>query len=451
MCGGAGPLPLNMYARVFIPTSDIPHPDPTSFRVDESCSESARVAASLHPLHMPHWQRQQRIGNTPIDQIDEADLGSFGGTGTEVEEEPLNWRQDPAVSLSDWQINVKEESAAGASPKTYHVHRNMLATGPRQSEYFVQLFRGGANSMREGSQRVSNLELKPTAASAFPLFLDFAYTGELAATTELACALLHLADYLGCRALHAETSQYIRDDLKKKLSACTYFFTEAKLYGLDNLSKLAFKMCAQNFGCLISSDTKGDGEEGGLFDHFPREDIEELLASPDFHCDSESLSIFVAQYGRGPHKDEIDATFLASLTNAEIMPTIDYSVAWKLLELAVKHDPPAKVSADCTEVQKTRLDERCIRVCVENYEDSLVEPILKEIEKESEELALFESQATKTAQRPKRRQTGAAGSSAQAQVARPPPRSLFPGSIPDQLKIRMLSLALLQATGQFRY
>jgi hypothetical protein len=68
----------------------------------------------------------------------------------------------------------------------YHVHKNMLGAGSQQSEYFKSVFRGGGASMREGDCQTTELELEPSAAEAFPIFLDFAYTGELEVTTESA-------------------------------------------------------------------------------------------------------------------------------------------------------------------------------------------------------------------------------------------------------------------------
>ena len=41
---------------------------------------------------------------------------------------PLDWRMDPEESYSDWKIEI---SVDGTFHESYHVHRNILAVGPR--------------------------------------------------------------------------------------------------------------------------------------------------------------------------------------------------------------------------------------------------------------------------------------------------------------------------------
>ena len=65
-------------------------------------------------------------------------------------------------------------------------------------------FTGGGRCMRENTSMTTTLELDDSAADAFPVYLDFAYSGELdGIDSASATALLHLADYLACPALDA--------------------------------------------------------------------------------------------------------------------------------------------------------------------------------------------------------------------------------------------------------
>jgi len=120
------------------------------------------------------------------------DLGEFdeGGTGDAEEEAPL-WRQDPAESFSDWEIVI---SCNGGKLKTFHVHKTSLAKGPRQSQYFAAQFRA---CTRENNDNTSRIDLASSAFNAFPIFLDYMYTGSFmgGVNRDNAVALRHLATY----------------------------------------------------------------------------------------------------------------------------------------------------------------------------------------------------------------------------------------------------------------
>ena len=74
-------------------------------------------------------------------------------------DDKLLWRQDPEESLSDWTIELSYETtgdeSGGASTDTktdtYHVHKAILASGPRKSEYFARLFKDGGRFAESSS------------------------------------------------------------------------------------------------------------------------------------------------------------------------------------------------------------------------------------------------------------------------------------------------------------
>ena len=72
--------------------------------------------------------------------------------------------------------------------------------------------------------------------------------GALHATTATATALLYLADYCGCRALHEATVAFMQTDLRWEVAI--QYLAEAELYSLEKVSAAALKLCAQHFGDL---------------------------------------------------------------------------------------------------------------------------------------------------------------------------------------------------------
>ena len=107
------------------------------------------------------------------------DLGDFGGDAETEPAGPLSWRDDPKTSLSDFTITVSPDDAVGAKrkgkPELYHVHKTVLGTGKRASQYFARLFQN--DSLRENEEKRSTLTMLPSACGCFPMFLDFVYTG----------------------------------------------------------------------------------------------------------------------------------------------------------------------------------------------------------------------------------------------------------------------------------
>eukprot|EP00521_Asterionellopsis_glacialis_P012627 CAMPEP_0195303232 /NCGR_PEP_ID=MMETSP0707-20130614/32451_1 /TAXON_ID=33640 /ORGANISM="Asterionellopsis glacialis, Strain CCMP134" /LENGTH=231 /DNA_ID=CAMNT_0040366719 /DNA_START=72 /DNA_END=763 /DNA_ORIENTATION=+ len=172
----------------------------------------------------------------------------------------LTWRLDPDESLSDWTLTVisnneldqsneskdTNESRSDEPDKTgleeplvrtleqspksmfpsrkYFVHRTQLGVGPRRSEYFSNLFKKKRMSMSESSETTEStskhkgtrIELRPSAANAFPIMLDFIYSpvgSPVEATTETAVALRHLATCFGIRELFDSITTFIKNDL----------------------------------------------------------------------------------------------------------------------------------------------------------------------------------------------------------------------------------------------
>lgn len=271
---------------------------------------------------------------------------------------PLSWRLDPDESLSDWTLTVASTESVPCSPRRrnvtanassdgcdadnyadsqledlvdsmspparkYHVHRAQLAVGPRRSDYFATLFKNRRRMMRDESDRKRDkgsdasqdgtyIELKASAAAAFPIMLDFMYSPigtPVEATTESAVALRHLASCFGIREMFNSVTDFIKSDLRPE-TAPTYL-SEAETYKHDKLITASLKICAGSFMEIKLSEIV----------LLPPDLFELVVRSPHLVCDSESLSVRVAAYSRC-RPDVIDLETISSLTNAEIMPRI---------------------------------------------------------------------------------------------------------------------------------
>jgi len=99
------------------------------------------------------------------------------------DDELQTWKLDPQESHSDWTIEIVSETTTEGGKvttktDTYHVHKHVLSTGPRKSEYFTRLFQNEGR-FAESQSKCSRIELHELAAKAFPAFLSFLYAPEI--------------------------------------------------------------------------------------------------------------------------------------------------------------------------------------------------------------------------------------------------------------------------------
>lgn len=125
------------------------------------------------------------------------------------------WKLDPEESFSDWEIEViptvaNTNDGSSLSTKSYHVHTYCLGVGPRKSLYFHRQFK---LNTRESTQRKTSLKLEPSAAQAFPVFLDYMYTGQFDITAESAVALAYLGDYFQLQSILPLVDRFITKDI----------------------------------------------------------------------------------------------------------------------------------------------------------------------------------------------------------------------------------------------
>ena len=349
------------------------------------------------------------------------DFGEFSVPTEDGEPQRLSWRDDPERSLSDWTIIV----TCGARTQTFNVHKVMLAAGVQLSEYFKSVFTGGGRDLREGISKTTGttLELEETAADAFPHYLDFAYTGELNATSLTATALLHLANYLRCRQLHCAVTKFMQGDLCG--TNASLYLAEAERYSLEKVAAAALPVCAVS----IDKDDYLMALPPTLFCR--------VVGSPDRTCPSEVLSTLVVQYCRGPNGASVNGTFLDEVTKPEM---ISPDSALTLIELTVQHKPPNASS----------LFERCTHACAIHWRDSLLPTLVKAAAREAAE------DANATVQRQKRRRAEEPTVIAVAPESASALGSTFTftalgSTIPDTLQVKLLSEALKVAADEATY
>jgi BTB/POZ domain len=188
-------------------------------------------------------------------------------------EERLSWRNDDAA-FSDWKIVISvlpnscngndddknsdrsgDDTDGGVKEEfVYNVHKNILAVGPRRSEYFVRLFENDG-TFSESQDNTSRIELHELATKAFPDFLDYIYyqaTKETALfTTENATALYTLAKYFDVRRLRHAAKKFCTADMKDSPETAGAYYADAKILQADGILEAATKYFMRNVIWLV--------------------------------------------------------------------------------------------------------------------------------------------------------------------------------------------------------
>ena len=191
--------------------------------------------------------------------------------------ESLTWRSNPETNFSDWTIIVnsssksqvdndgndndekkqgdlnhqRKEEFEGAykTIDTYHVHKAVIGLGQRG-------FRSNAGlHLKESQSSTSILSLDSSEAKAFPFMLDFMYTNPLSkncdvkATSDIAVALRHLANYFGVPTLYDNVTEFIEHDLN--LSNIQVYIEEAMKYHDDTILDGAISLIVENWNEVL--------------------------------------------------------------------------------------------------------------------------------------------------------------------------------------------------------
>jgi hypothetical protein len=108
------------------------------------------------------------------------------------------------------------------------LHKGTLAVGPRKSEYFARLFKGGGR-FAESSSNTSRIVLTELEANAFPQLLDYLYSvdADLEISTETATALHNLGGYFEARRLRWDSKEFWQTDMNAE--NCGTYYEHAQI------------------------------------------------------------------------------------------------------------------------------------------------------------------------------------------------------------------------------
>eukprot|EP00900_Chrysochromulina_parva_P017974 jgi/Chrpa1/26178/Chrysochromulina_OHIO_Genome00001161-RA len=392
------------------------------------------------------------------------DIGEYGSGSAPVEKDAsLSWRDDPEETLSDWRIVV--EVPALKMKNVYHVHKAMIAGGPRKSDYFVRQCRsgGGASQLAEAVRSESKLDLEAEAAEAIPDFLDYVYTGSLKATKENACALLHLAEYLGNPPLYAEVKDFIEAGLQSEwnFKLAPKYVACSELFNQEKLADAAVQVAAEHLEDYSESVTFSETVDGDSAPYPP--ELQDLLAlhptlfarivTSKFRPDADFSGRYgdlswcvvrlVADYCN--RRADIDGSFFESVVDDDFLSHLGSDATMSLLKAVLKH--PASDSL-------TRLRDKCIQKAGEDWQNSLLPLARQEKRRRAEERA-----AAAAAAQPQKGDTNGkrhkgdttAGTSTEATGAATvlAPAVLPLGSeLPAEIQLQLLGNMLLQEGGE---
>jgi hypothetical protein len=321
----------------------------------------------------PNLHTRQTSGIPAILAAIECDEAAVNGNVNHTSELGLFWRQNPAKSLSDWTIEVIPNGLKTA--QKYHVHREILAVGPKRSEYFARLF----VSQKPKPSNKSVLELGLNEARVFYLLLDHMYSStDTRPTLDMgtACALYSLADQLEVPSLLLSISDFCTTETSDE--DIIDLLKVGESFRDKMLLRTTLHRCAEGLNSM--EITTARRIKPALF-------VEILQRSKTlpkkYKCSSSRLSQLVAATMEG-HPSSLKLEIFRRLTDKEYLPYIEGTAAVKLLafeqELASQQSHRA-IRADAT------LHERCLysitnswdRVKQKLQEDSMLASRMKAV------------------------------------------------------------------------
>ncbi|KAL7576627.1 hypothetical protein ACA910_005565 [Epithemia clementina (nom. ined.)] len=294
------------------------------------------------------------------DDFDRSEMSASDG-----EEEILTWRSDPAKSLSDWTLLVSNRETRETTP--YHVHRNVLAVGPRKSEYFVRFFL--SHDRLHKSTKSTELWFNTVAADAMPQLLDYMYSpdGKLDISTDCAVGLRHLAQFFGMRALHKKVMAYITLDLTM-FNLKTYYQHTVEVDD-TKVSELASTHCAQHVMEITEDDP--------LLSIIDPSFLRRILMADEIDSEEKQLhtSQLLAEYCR-QHAKVIDDQDFIRLTDQRCLPRVHYSAALTLMEMESDLVLLDQQHEEDMVEEFTSLQNRCLADLTEHWEElSQMQPV----------------------------------------------------------------------------
>lgn len=313
-----------------------------------------------------------------------------------VDDDELNWRLDPRISLSDFTIIVKRalpgpfapdfetldlsniDFVTGGSngrPKqdVYHVHKAMIAVGSRRSELLGRRIREAENSSRDASPETTEVNIHNTimlesAADVLPQVLDFCYHPE--STVDLnvknAVPLLYLGKRYKIRALLEQAETYVMENIIP--STAMYFLLDSYLFRLEDILGGSIDVTAANLADTVDFET---------IYRLPPALFRRIILSKELKCESDLLSLIIYSYCGEHHAEDVDVEYFRDVTKLRIMPEIDPNIALLVLkyyiDLMIADDDTCNIMEM---LLSDSLMQRCITVIAKNWKEELCEPMI---------------------------------------------------------------------------
>jgi hypothetical protein len=237
-----------------------------------------------------------------------------------------SWRMNPAESHSNWTIEI--EHTRSETVDTYHVHKHVLAFGPRRSKFLAEAFR--TSSTPSGSCFTRFL-MEDAAATMFPLLLDFIYSPaiDIKVKRENAVALRYLAKTFKVRPVLVKVAIFIADDMS--VSSLDTYVTDSSIYEDHKVLKLIIEECARKIEIIEASHP--------MWTVMEPETFLRVISSPliNRNTASKHLSVLVSEY-QLLHKYEMDGAMFWKFTTEDILPLVHRKAALVLLETAEEYD-----------------------------------------------------------------------------------------------------------------
>jgi len=238
----------------------------------------------------------------------------------------LDWRMDREESLSDWTIEILVN---GTVHGTYHVHKNILSVGSKQSLYFSRVFQN--KKLKEHKTNTSRIEMEPLAADAFPVLLDYFYIwdDDPRITHENAAALHHLGNYLEISRLRIKVQQFWEED-DLTFAECAEYYEQATLF----CDKKLISVVAQKCIAPVGDDSIILEQDSGCLDLIrvsnERLWLKALRKNDGLHNRllSQLISLFVEHHHA---LNNLSVASFLKLTEEEWLPTIHWKAALRFL------------------------------------------------------------------------------------------------------------------------
>jgi hypothetical protein len=265
----------------------------------------------------------------------------------EEEEDQLTWRLDPEESLSDWTVILTNKLNGEVKP--YHLHKNILAVGPRKCDYFVGVFK--SNRTQGAASNKTEMGLEAPAFDCFPHFLDYVYsTHELELTTETATALRHLAKCFGLKIMFKQATEFLLKDIA--LSNILTYYKHSVILLDEKITAMVARHLARN---IMKIEVSGE-----VVKAVDPEFLLRVLSAPEIDTKNKHyhVSLLLAEYCK-LNKERMDAAIFLKLIDEKILPVIDHTVGLVMLEMEA--DLVVVASSVLKFSNITSLQKRCIK------------------------------------------------------------------------------------------